>query len=157
MRSLSSFPRRTGSRRVCPMASLLALTLLAGSGLVAQPAHADRLRERAQADSFGNLVVWSRSGYKRIVVGQGHLAAELNAYAGGAPDVADGETWEDEAHAENGDAVRNERQRRHAQERHSGCYRAPAFVQGRSYMYGLADGEMPVLTPCESGGESESD
>lgn len=149
MRSLPSMLRRTA-----PMASLLALTLFAGDGFAPQPAHADRLRERAQADSFGNLVVWSRSGYKRIVVGQGHLAAELNAYAG-APDVTDSEIWEEgdaypDRRADNGDAVRSERHRRHLQEYYGGCYRSPAFVRGRSYMYGLADGEMPVLTPCEA-------
>jgi hypothetical protein len=28
------------------------------------------------------------------------------------------------------------------------CYRPPVFVKGRSYMYGLSDGEMPELSPC---------
>ena len=29
-----------------------------------------------------------------------------------------------------------------------GCYQPPVFVKGRSYMYGLSDGEMPNLSPC---------
>nr|MDQ2705578.1 hypothetical protein [Pseudomonadota bacterium] len=44
-------------------------------------------RDRIYADSFGNLVVHSRSGYKRIVVGQGYLARELSDYEqGGSPE-----------------------------------------------------------------------
>lgn len=40
------------------------------------------------ADSFGNLVVQSASGYKRIVVGQGYRAAELReSMSVGEPDV----------------------------------------------------------------------
>ena len=31
---------------------------------------------------------------------------------------------------------------------HQDCYRPPVFVKGRSYMYGLSDGEMPDLSPC---------
>lgn len=137
MRPKSSLPFRLAA------APLTALSLLAG--LAAAPAHADRLRDRASADSFGNLVVWSRSGYKRIVVGQGHLAGRLNAYAAGA---APSEEADPELYAESGDAVRDEQRRRHAS--FHDCYRAPAFVKGRAYMYGLAEGEMPVLTPCEA-------
>lgn len=127
------------------LAAFAAAGILAGA--FALPAQADRLRERAQADSFGNLVVWSRSGYKRIVVGQGHLAAELNAYSAGAPEIMRG----DDASSpdDSGDAVRNERLRRLDRAYAGDCYRASAFVKGRGYMYGLADGEMPVITPCE--------
>ncbi len=31
---------------------------------------------------------------------------------------------------------------------HRDCYRPPVFVKGRSYMYGLSDGQMPELSPC---------
>jgi hypothetical protein len=31
---------------------------------------------------------------------------------------------------------------------YSDCYRPPVLVKGRSYMYGLSDGEMPELSPC---------
>ena len=49
-----------------------------------------RYRDHIYADSFGNLVIQSPSGYKRIIVGQGHLAKELSSYeSAGAthPDV----------------------------------------------------------------------
>lgn len=124
------------------LGALAAAALFAGA---LAPAHADRLRERAEADSFGNLVVWSRSGYKRIVVGQGDLAADLNAYNAGAPAIVRGD--DPYSPDDGGDAVRNERLRRHAYTQD--CHRAPAFVKGRGYMYGLAEGEMPVITPCE--------
>ena len=46
-----------------------------------------RYRDHIYADSFGNLVIQSPSGYKRIIVGQGHLAKELSSYEGaGDPD-----------------------------------------------------------------------
>ncbi|MEQ9181500.1 MAG: hypothetical protein RIF44_22705, partial [Nitratireductor sp.] len=53
------------------------------------PAAAGGLYDRVYADSFGNLVIRSPSGYKRIVVGQGHLAKELGEYsrAGAGPDI----------------------------------------------------------------------
>ena len=70
-----------------PLAAGLLTVGLTISGL-AVPAAADGgpYRDRIYADSFGNLVVHSRSGYKRIVVGQGHLARELADYEGGSPD-----------------------------------------------------------------------
>ena len=36
-----------------------------------------RYRDHIYADLFGNLVIQSPSGYKRIIVGQGHLAKKL--------------------------------------------------------------------------------
>ena len=42
-----------------------------------------RFHDHIYADSFGNLVVQSPNGYKRIVVGQGHLAKKLSRYEGG--------------------------------------------------------------------------
>ena len=74
--------------------------------------------DRAYADSFGNLVIDSATGYKRILVGEG-----------GQPKV-----------------LYMDRAGNYADERD--CYRPPAFVKGRSYMYGLADGEMPEISPC---------
>jgi len=82
--------------------------------------------DRIYADSFGNLVVHSRGGSKRIVVGQGALAQEL----------ADYERPQDRnfAYADSGDgAVPYE------------CWKPAVLLKGRSYMYGLEDGELPDL------------
>ncbi len=107
----------------------LSAVLAAGAlALGAGPSDArQRNRDYAYADSYGNLVIYSRAGYKRIVVGQGHLAAELNAYSGGE-DVAD-----------EPNIVRlNDRYNLVID-----CYRPPVLLKGRSYMYGLRDGELP--------------
>ncbi|PSM19146.1 MULTISPECIES: hypothetical protein [Nitratireductor] len=98
--------------------------------LAAAPATAGGLYDRVYADSFGNLVIRSPSGYKRIVVGQGHLAEELGEYsrAGAGPEIV----YSDEA-------VRVRRD----------CRRHGVLLKGRSYMYGLPDNTVPVLVgPC---------
>lgn len=99
--------------------------MLATAATLSQPAAADtggRLHDVVYADNFGNLIVYSPGGYKRIVVGQGHLAKQLTEYMGTtSPSVV---TLDDGGRD---------------------CYRPPVFVKGRSYMYGLADGEMPQL------------
>ncbi|ANT49004.1 hypothetical protein [Mesorhizobium amorphae] len=109
---------------------LAALTLAVMSVGFAAPAMAwSRHHDRVYADSFGNLVIDSAAGYKRIIVGEGKLAKELSDYTGaGQPDVI----YENES-----DDVSDH-----------GCYQPPVFVKGRSYMYGLSDGEMPNLSPC---------
>ena len=108
---------------------LAAGLLAAGLAGFAAPANAGNSgRDRVYADSFGNLVVHSRTGYKRIVVGQGHLAKELAAYEqGGRPD--------DVVYLDNGDygAVPYE------------CWKPAVLLKGRGYMYGLEDGELPDL------------
>jgi hypothetical protein len=108
--------------------ALSALALAAVAGVTAAPAEAGlRHHDRVYADSFGNLVIDSAAGYKRIIVGQGKLAKQLSDYTGaGQPDVI---YDSDDAGA-------------------PGCYQPPVFVKGRSYMYGLSDGEMPNLSPC---------
>lgn len=93
-----------------------------------------RYRDHIYADSFGNLVIQSPSGYKRIIVGQGHLAKELSSYEGAGdsdPDVVylDG----------NRDGYRSS---------YRDCYRPPYLFKGRSYMYGLPDGMLPQA-PCQ--------
>jgi ABC-type Fe3+-hydroxamate transport system substrate-binding protein len=85
----------------------------------------ERQRDRIYADSFGNLVVYSRAGYKRIVVGQGHLAEELTQYTG------------------SGDTDPNVISLDDGQDAYVECYRPPGLWKGRSYMYGLEDGEVP--------------
>ncbi|MGB3833348.1 MAG: hypothetical protein WA975_15980 [Mesorhizobium sp.] len=110
------------------------LTALAGAVLAA--AHAapalawSRHHDRVYADSFGNLVIESAAGYKRIIVGEGSLAKELAAY-----------TATHEPHVEYLEGTSGSFAG-------ADCYRPPAFVKGRSYMYGLSDGEMPQLSPC---------
>ena len=104
-----------------------AFAVAAMAAACAVPASAGmRHHDRVYADSFGNLVIDSAAGYKRILVGEGKLAKELSAYTGaGRPEVAYADEYG-----------------------HHDCYRPPVFVKGRSYMYGLADGEMPDLSPC---------
>ena len=108
---------------------LLAAALFAGSVAVSLGPAEARTRDRVYADSFGNLVIESAAGYKRILVGEGRLAKELSGYVGaGQPEV--------ESYRESDSHVDRD------------CYRPPVFVKGRSYMYGLSDGEMPELSPC---------
>jgi len=80
-----------------------------------------RLKERVYDDSFGNLIVISPSGYKRIVVGMGHIAAELEA----------------ERRASAGFAYGTAKSPRR-------CHIPAVLWQGRSQMYGLQDGEIPT-------------
>jgi hypothetical protein len=113
----------------------LAVSLMVGG--LAAPAHAGGgpYHDRVYADSFGNLVVHSRSGYKRIVVGKGHLARELAGYE--QPQGGDGVVYLDE---EDDDVVFRE------------CWKPAVLLKGRSYMYGLEDGELPDLPGgCHSG------
>ncbi|MBZ9908909.1 hypothetical protein FJW04_03145 [Mesorhizobium sp. B2-7-3] len=111
--------------------SLAALTLAALAVTVAAPAEAGlRHHDRVYADSLGNLVIDSAAGYKRIIVGEGKLARQLSDYtSAGQPKVI----YQNESDDISGEGD---------------CYRPPVFVKGRSYMYGLSDGEMPELSPC---------
>jgi hypothetical protein len=98
-------------------------------GFAAPALAGTRHHDRVYADSFGNLVIDSAAGYKRIIVGEGKLAKKLSDYtSAGQPDVI----YENES-----DDVTSR-----------GCYQPPVFIKGRSYMYGLSDGEMPNLSPC---------
>lgn len=98
---------------------------LAGAAVVALAAEANAdglVRDRVHADSFGNLVIYSSAGYKRIVVGEGHLAKELAAYTDNdEPRVVEYVPGERVV-------VRD----------------CPAvLLKGRSYMYGLPDHVVP--------------
>jgi hypothetical protein len=116
----------------------LALALVAGGLAVPAYAGGGPYHDRIYADSFGNLVVHSRSGYKRIVVGQGHLARELASYEGaGSPDGVVYYNDDDEA-------VPYE------------CWRPAVLLKGRSYMYGLEDGELPDLPGKWCGGREHA-
>ncbi|OJU50068.1 MAG: hypothetical protein BGO03_17030 [Mesorhizobium sp. 61-13] len=109
--------------------SSLAVVSLLAVGYAAPASAWSRHQDRVYSDSFGNLVIDSAAGYKRILVGEGHMAKKMAGYTEepGKPKVIyfnrDAGPWAD-------------------------CYRPPVFVKGRSYMYGLSDGEMPELSPC---------
>jgi len=95
------------------------------SGAVAQ--------DFAYADSYGNLVIDSAAGYKRILVGRGRDAERVNKFL------------------DRGQDLRQPSEYLLPRKLYFGyrdCYRPGAFVKGRSYMYGLADGEMPILSAC---------
>lgn len=106
------------------------LILAAGAALTvaaAGPALAGGHKDRVHADSFGNLVIHSAAGYKRIIVGQGEAADGYNQT---------GSYYEPE-HPRvvyRGERVREERVR---------CRRPPHRWQGRGYMYGLPDHVVP--------------
>ena len=77
--------------------------------------------DRVHADSFGNLVIHSPAGYKRIIVGMGHVA---RAYQ------LTGSYYEPEEAEAFAEPVRR-------------CSRPPHRWQGRSHMYGLEQGVVP--------------
>ena len=98
------------------------LAAVAAILLAAAPAIAGEGRDRVHADSFGNLVIHSSAGYKRIIVGMGHVAESYQA-TGSYYEPEDVE-------------VEPSRVTRH-------CWRPPHVWHGRSQMYGLRDGEVP--------------
>lgn len=111
------------------MAIAGALAYTAVVALASQASADSRVRDRVYADSFGNLVIHSAAGYKRIVVGEGHLAKELGAYTGSdEPAVIEYQP---------GRVVVRD---------------CPAvLLKGRSYMYGLPDHVVPqpALDYCD--------
>jgi hypothetical protein len=118
----------SNGRKMLFLPVILAVAAIGASS----PALAGGNHDRVYADSFGNLVVETAAGYKRIVVGQGHMARELSSYTqAGRPKVV---------HVEGPGGV-------FAYER--GCFRPPVLVKGRSYMYGFDQGEIPLQGgPC---------
>ncbi|HEY4191659.1 MAG TPA: hypothetical protein VGM46_03360 [Mesorhizobium sp.] len=115
--------------------AVLALALAAFAAAPSAPAFAgSRHHDRVYADSFGNLVIDSAAGYKRILVGEGRLAKKLADYTSAGQGAGEGAGQPHVVYAD--------------EYGHQDCYRPPVFVKGRSYMYGLSDGEMPELSPC---------
>jgi hypothetical protein len=114
-----------------PVIKRVSAALLAAGMTVLSAADAlawTRFRDHAYADSFGNLIIQSPSGYKRIMVGQGHLVGRLSRYEGGSkPDVYFDEGGNRYLYRD--------------------CFRPPYVFKGRSYMYGLPDGVVPQA-PC---------
>ena len=93
---------------------------------VAGPGYGDRV----YADSYGNLVIHMAAGPKRILVGQGHRAAEIGGYRYEGTAVFYEESGAYEIVAEPRVVHR--------------CSRAPVVLHGRSYMYGLPENVIPV-------------
>ena len=111
------------------LATSLALTATLAVAVPASAGFFEPASERAYADSYGNLVIYSPAGYKRIVVGQGHLASRHAAQDGPRVVYLDDEPY----------------RVRHVYR----CAGRPAVVHGRSYMYGLPDGVVPLIAgPC---------
>ena len=108
--------------------SFLPAVFTAVAVLAAAPAAAGGLKDRVHADSFGNLVIQSPAGYKRIIVGMGHVAESYRLtgsyYEPEGPEVV----YLDEGRQ--GDHVRR-------------CSRPPHLWRGRAHMYGLPDGVVP--------------
>lgn len=103
-------------------ALIQALSVAVLLGAAAAPAAAGEYRDRVHADSFGNLVIYSAAGYKRIIVGAGYAAEGYNQT---------GSYYE----PEEPDVVSLDEGRVGVPVRH--CYRPPYRWHGRSYMYGL--------------------
>lgn len=95
------------------------------AALAAMPAAAGSVKDRVYADSFGNLVIHSPSGYKRIIVGQGEAAEAYNLT---------GSYYEPEVVY-----LESERPKRHLRR----CHRPPYLWRGRSHMYGLPENVVP--------------
>ena len=113
------------------MRSLItALSLAAACALAAGSASAGSVvvSDSVHADSFGNLVIHSPAGYKRIIVGMGHTADAYNLtgsyYEPEGPEVV----------ALDGRAGASDARR---------CWRPPYVWHGRSHMYGLPQGIIP--------------
>jgi hypothetical protein len=101
------------------------LGCLVALALVAPAAASNLYRDHAYADSFGNLVVYSASGYKRVVVGKGYLADQV-------------------ANAEERSGPRVVRlHRAPGQYKHIRRGECAVLLHGRSYMYGLPDNVVP--------------
>jgi ABC-type Fe3+-hydroxamate transport system substrate-binding protein len=70
--------------------TILAAAIAAMLSVAVSSAEAGQRRDRVYADSFGNLIVDSAAGYKRIIVGQGSQIKELSKYLNrGQPSVVE--------------------------------------------------------------------
>ena len=120
--------------------SVRAAAFLTAAALCSGSAAADSLyRDQVSADSFGNLVIYSQAGYKRIVVGAGELAGKLQDYGAGQP----------------GDGLERDEGRGYGPTDYDygsyrGCHRGSVLLHGRSYMYGVPTNVTPVVAgPCD--------
>jgi hypothetical protein len=108
-------------------ALLAAMASAAGAGSLYQ--------DQVHADSFGNLVIYSPAGYKRIVVGAGEAASGYRAT---------GSYYEDDAPPR----IAYHDGRRLQLRPYRDCDYGAVLLHGRSYMYGLPDHVVP--TPADA-------
>ena len=105
-------------------------TALSAIGLATAGVQANPVGEIAYADSYGNLVVLSPSGYKRVVVGRADLAPV------GVRGDGDVVYFDDTRYLTSQQRVPDTAYR---------CSGGAAVYHGRSYMYGLSRDEVAVL------------
>lgn len=104
-----------------------ALALAALFSTSASGVAGDRTDAFVYADRYGNLVIHAASGFKRIIVGEGHRLDAVTPHQADEPEVV----MFDEASA--------------ADRPHTRRCPFGVLVKGRSYMYGLPDNALPVL------------
>lgn len=115
-------------KRPVPLTSLAAAVALTAGIAHATPG------ETAYPDSFGNLVIQSASGHKRVIIGMGYVAADAGTHQSGEPQVlkfddqpASASAWRDVKPVYR-------------------CKGGATVVRGRGYMYGLSRDEVAVIT-----------
>lgn len=129
----------THALRLSGATAVLAFAL----GISAASASDSLYQDQVSADSFGNLVIHSAAGYKRIVVGAGELAAKLHDFGSGR-DATPGRNELDEGRGAGGGPLG------YAEPGYPDCLRGAAVVHGRSYMYGVPANVAPVIEgACE--------
>jgi hypothetical protein len=111
-------------RRLAAMICVALLAEAAGIGMPGSASAGNRLHEYVYSDSFGNLIVQSPYGYKRIIVGEGRLARKMSYNGGHEPKVVYGEPMDGYYYSD-------------------WCYRPAVLLKGRGYMHGLPDGVLP--------------
>jgi hypothetical protein len=112
--------------------AIIRVALLAGAAVIGISGSASAgslIHDYVYSDSFGNLIVQSPYGYKRIIVGEGRLARKMSSLSGaGEPKVAYADR--EDGYARYGYY-------------YDDCYRPAVLLKGRGYMYGLPDGVLP--------------
>lgn len=89
--------------------------------------------DRVYADNYGNLVIESAAGYKRILVGEGSEADRVASYI----------------RTEDPGVIYADGHRTGQRGAGRDCWRPPVLVKGRSYMFGFDQGEIPLQGgPC---------
>lgn len=103
----------------------VAAGVVLGAAMASMPARAG---DYVYADSIGNLIIESAAGYKRIVVGQGYKAKEV----------------QDFTRSSDTDVVYLDAK----SDRLATCYRPGLWLKGRSYMYGRSPEDGPYMADC---------
>lgn len=94
--------------------------------------------QRVYADTYGNLIIHSPSGYKQIIVGKGHLADEVRAEIG-EPEII----YHHPRRGYGGYVERSADRGTSRMHRTDGatCIPYGVVLKGRSYMYGVNKGD----------------